>query len=365
MAAFPRGRFCWHELMTTDTDAAKGFYTQLVGWSTEAWPSDPSYTLWMNGKTPVGGLMTLPEPAKLAGAPPNWMPFVAVSDAHDLIRQVTDFGGKLLNGPSSVSTVGTYATLQDPQGATFAVLQPEGKVPGHDGPFRRGEFSWHELATTDPQAAWNFYEMLFGWEKLDSMDMGAAGSYDIFGRAGRMLGGIYAKPAEMPAPPNWMSYVMVPNADQASERLREMGGQVLNGPMEVPGGDRVAQCMDPQGAMIAVHSVAQAAAAPRPKKTKTTKKKAVKKKARKKSAAKKVAKKKTAKKSKAKAAKKAKKAKRKAAKKKRTTKKTARRKATKKKTAKKKTAKKTVMRRGKKKTAKKKASKKRRARKKR
>lgn len=354
MAAFPRGRFCWHELMTTDPDAAKRFYSRVAGWKMEAWPADPSYTLLMKGGTALGGILLLPEKAKLAGAPPTWMPYIAVSDARDVVQQVTDFGGKLLNGPSTIPTVGTHAQLQDPHGATFAVLQPEGKAPGHDGPSAPGEFSWHELATTDPQAAWSFYEMLFGWEKMDSMDMGPAGSYDIFGRAGQMLGGMYAKPADMPGPPNWMSYAMVASADTTAELVKQLGGRILNGPMEVPGGDRIAQCADPQGVIFAVHSAA-ARAEPKPKpkpkatKAKTAKKKAVKRKTKKTATAKKAAKKK-----------------RKTVKKKGSKKKATKRKAAKKKTAKKKaTRKKAARKKSKKKAATKKAAKKRRARKKR
>ena len=47
---------------------------------------------------------------------------------------------------------------------------------------------------------------------------------------------------------------MVPDVDAAVEKVKELGGQVLNGPMEVPGGDKVAQCCDPQGAAFALHS---------------------------------------------------------------------------------------------------------------
>ncbi len=36
-------------------------------------------------------------------------------------------------------------------------------------------------------------------------------------------------------------------------RARRRAAEVLNGPMEVPGGDRVTQCLDPQGATFALH----------------------------------------------------------------------------------------------------------------
>lgn len=114
-------------------------------------------------------------------------------------------------------------------------------------------FSWHELATTDHLAALRFYADLFGWSKLSEADMGPIGIYVLFGRGERQYGGMYSKPAEMPAPPHWLLYVRVASLDAALTRVRDGGGQMLNGPMEVPGGDRIAQCVDPQGAAFALH----------------------------------------------------------------------------------------------------------------
>lgn len=273
MADFPRGRFAWHELLTTDTAAAQRFYKEVAGWGTMSWGEDAAYTLWTRRGEPVGGLMTLPDEAKQAGAPSNWMFYAAVPDADAAVRRATELGARVLVEVQEVPTVGRFAVLNDPQGACFAVLQPAGEVPGHDGEPRQGEISWHELVTTDPNAAWDFYRALFGWEKTESMDMGPLGLYQMYGRKGRTLGGIFRKPPEMPAPPHWLLYIKVASADTAVETVKRLGGQLLNGPMEVPGGsgDRIAQCMDPQGAVFAVHSVAAAAPA-RPKPKQATKK---------------------------------------------------------------------------------------------
>jgi len=65
---------------------------------------------------------------------------------------------------------------------------------------------------------------------------------------------MFNRPPGVQAPPNWLQYIRVDSADAAAERVKASGGQILNGPMEVPGGDRIAQCMDPQGAAFAVHS---------------------------------------------------------------------------------------------------------------
>jgi len=265
---FPLGRFLWYELLTTDPDAAISFYKKVVGWGLLPWDQDPSYRMFTAGDTPVGAVMNLPDEAKQMGAPPHWMFYVAVADTDATVRQVKSLGGRAYMESMDIPSVGRLAVLADPQGATFAILQPSGDPGGHDAPRKPGEFSWHELATTDPVAAWRFYRALFGWDDADAMDMGPMGTYQMFGRSGVPLGGIYRKPAEMPAPPHWLCYAMVANADRAASEAARLGGRVLNGPMDVPGGGRIAQCMDPQGAAFAVHSMA-AAKPPQPAKPKT------------------------------------------------------------------------------------------------
>ena len=88
------------------------------------------------------------------------------------------------------------------------------------------------------------------------MDMGEAGTYRMYGFGQWPLGGIFNKPAEMPVP-GWLYYIRVPDVREAVETVKREGGKVLNGPMEVPGGDLVAQCLDPQGAAFALHSTAE------------------------------------------------------------------------------------------------------------
>src|SRR5256886_15272905 len=65
-----RGRFVWHELMTTDPDAASRFYPGVTGWKVQAWEQDPSYRLWMTGGVRRGGLMRLPAECGALGGPP-------------------------------------------------------------------------------------------------------------------------------------------------------------------------------------------------------------------------------------------------------------------------------------------------------
>jgi predicted enzyme related to lactoylglutathione lyase len=251
------GRFVWYDLMTTDTAAAQDFYKQVVGWKTQVWEgSSQPYTMWTRGETPIGGVMGLPQAAQ---APPHWLTYIATPDIEQTVRQAQQRGGKVHHPVTPIPTVGKFAVLQDPQGAFFAPFEPEQSSDGEWNP-QPGDVSWNELVTSDWQAAYDFYHALFGWEKTSAMDMGPGGTYQMFGEKanGRPYGGMYNFMPDMPPmPPNWLPYVRVTNLDASVERVRKLGGQVLNGPMEVPGGDRVAQCMDPQGAAFALHEAKQ------------------------------------------------------------------------------------------------------------
>jgi predicted enzyme related to lactoylglutathione lyase len=253
-----RGRFVWHDLMTTDSKSAISFYTKVAGWGTETWDTGggPPYTMWTANGTALGGVMD--KPAGNGGATPSWIAYVCVPDVDATAKQTVALGGSVYREPTDIPTVGRFAVIGDPQGAAIAVFTPKGKAQGHDGRANLGEFSWHELATTDYKAALEFYTTLFGWERGQAHDMGPLGIYQLFERNGLMIGGMYNKPADMPFPPHWLGYIRVDSADRAAERVTKNGGTILHGPMEVPGGDRVAMCTDPQGGMFAVQSFASA-----------------------------------------------------------------------------------------------------------
>lgn len=255
MAESSKGRFGWHELMTTDPAAAIDFYSKVVGWTTAPYEgTGQPYTMWMAGEAAIGGVMELPEQAREAGAPPHWMGYVTTPDAAATVSQATANGGKPVVPPFEVPTVGTIAVISDPQGAVISLLQPESEMPEVEpGP---GHVSWCELMTSDPEDALSFYGDLFGWEKESEMDMGPAGKYYLLARGGKQFGGVY-KPQDAQGPPAWLYYATVDSADEAAARVHDNGGKVLHGPLDVPGGGRVAICMDPQGAHFAVYSLGE------------------------------------------------------------------------------------------------------------
>ena len=251
-----RGRFVWHELMTTDPQAAAAFYSKVLPWKTQA-SGMPDYTLWVAGKTQTGGLMAQPESARQSGAPPSWLIYIGTPDVDATAAAAERLGGKVLRAPADIPTVGRFAVLSDPQGAAFAVFTP---ISSPAGGAPASDFSWHELATSDAQGALAFYSELFGWGRGPAHDMGPSGIYQIIEHGGAQVGGVY-KLMDASKPPHWLTYIRVASADRAAAAAKAAGGQVTQGPMEVPGGSRIAQIVDPQGGAFAVHELAKPAAA--------------------------------------------------------------------------------------------------------
>ncbi|MEP9378815.1 VOC family protein [Aquabacter sp. CN5-332] len=249
------GTFVWYELMTTDMAAAEGFYKNVVGWDTrDSGMPGMSYTLLSTGGSDVGGIMTLPDQAKQMGAPPSWIGYVAVDNVDTAAAAYAAGGGKIYRDPSDIPTVGRFAIVADPQGAVLSLFKGEGEMrPPLDPMATLGAVGWHELLTEDREKAFTFYSGQFGWEKDTAMDMGEMGIYQLWKYAGdsNAIGGMMTRPPGVPAS-FWMFYFTCDDIDAAQGRVTAGGGQVVNGPMEVPGGAWIFQAMDPQGAMFSM-----------------------------------------------------------------------------------------------------------------
>ncbi len=253
------GRHVWFDLLTTDTEAAAAFYTKLLGLGTAKWeggsPQMPPYTMFQVKGDSIGGTMSLPGEAKEMGVPPHWLGYVSCPDVDAAVAKTESLGGRVLNPAMDLPNVGRFATLQDPQGAIFAAFAPVDEPSAPSTP-RNGEVSWVELMSTDHEAGMSFYIEVFGWQKTEAMDMGDGWMYQMFGVGGNTMGGAMTKKADMPGPSAWLYYRKVDSVAASIALAKELGGSLVNGPMEVPGGDFVAQLQDPQGAFFAVHGAA-------------------------------------------------------------------------------------------------------------
>lgn len=108
--------------MTSGPDGAQSFYHDTIGWDPAPFEESPEpYTMWMNGDSPVGGVMALPEEAKKAGAPPHWVAYITTPDVDATVDRVKELSGNLIHGPMEIPNVGRFAIVSDPQGAAFAI----------------------------------------------------------------------------------------------------------------------------------------------------------------------------------------------------------------------------------------------------
>jgi uncharacterized protein len=246
------GTFCWVELGTSDSAAAKNFYTQLFGWDHEDKPMGPegAYTLLkLNGKD-VGGLYELMPEMKAQEIPPHWLSYVSVENADEVAEKAKAEGATLLNGPFDVFTLGRMAVVQDPTGAVFALWQAKEHTGAgiYNAP---NSFTWNELGTNDTQKAGQFYSNLFGWTRENFPDSPI--EYTMFKNGDRGNGGMYGITPDMgPIPPHWLVYFAVDDCDAKVQRATELGANVMKPADDIPGVGRFAILTDPQGAAFAV-----------------------------------------------------------------------------------------------------------------
>lgn len=244
-----QGAFVWYQLVTADVAASSAFYSAVVGWDmVEAGRSGMNYTLARVGQRQVGGLTDFSPEGTISRS--AWTGFILAADVDAMIERIVGAGGKSHGTPADMPGIGRMAMVADPQGAAFTLFQAAGEpAPDLDGT-TTGAFGWHELHTTDWEAAFVFYQDLFGWEKSFANDMGPMGVYQTFSVAGQWTGGMMNIPGS--AVPAWLYYITVDDIDSAAARVAAAGGAVLHGPHQVPGGNWVLIAKDPQGADFAL-----------------------------------------------------------------------------------------------------------------
>ena len=251
-----RGDFIWYELMTTDPDAAGRFYSAVVqGWRFgERMPGDLDYRgIERSDGGNAGGVLGLDDSMRSHGARPMWLGYLNVDAVDESVAAIERAGGKALMPAFDVPNVGRIAMVADPQGAPFYIMQP---IPPAGRPGSKSDvFSvdqpqrvrWNELSTTDPDGAVDFYRRQFGWGQEGDMDMGEMGKYRFIQSNGVNIGAIMRMPPQLPVS-SWTYYIGVDDIDRAADAIKTGGGQVVNGPMEIPGGEFALNGLDPQGA---------------------------------------------------------------------------------------------------------------------
>lgn len=252
-SGYPAGTPCWGDLGTVDTDAAIAFYGGLFGWSGEVGPPEAGgYGMFRLRGHDVAGFM-----AVQGEQPPAWSTYIASADVDATAEAILAAGGALVVEPTDVLDAGRMAFGADPTGAAFGVWQP-GAHRGFGLTGEPGTFTWSELSTADVDAAQAFYTAVFGWEPVEpgEGDSGAPFAYRVQRLGQNMVAGVLQMdPSWGDMPAHWMTTFAVADADEAAERVEELGGTVCVEPFDTPYG-RTAVIDDPGGATFSVIQLA-------------------------------------------------------------------------------------------------------------
>jgi uncharacterized protein len=240
------GTFSWVDLSTSDAGGAKVFYGELFGWEFEdnEVPGGGVYTMCHLQGDAVAAIIQQDE------QPGHWNNYVTVVSADETTAKAKQLGAHVFEEPFDVVEAGRMAVFADPSGAMLCVWQPR----EHIGARRvndPGCFTWNDLQTGDPETAADFYAALFGWE-TEPIEEGGRLVYVTIRNAGRTNGGIMPMAEQHgDTPPHWLVYFTVLSCDDAAGKVRELGGEVLAGPLDL-GAGRIAVVSDPQGAAFAL-----------------------------------------------------------------------------------------------------------------
>jgi uncharacterized protein len=249
--SYAPGDFCWAELATTDTAAAKQFYGDMFGWSSvdHSMPNGV-YTMFQSGGDDVGAVYQAPP-----GVPTHWGVYFSVADVNASAAQIEPLGGKIIMGPMDIGA-GVMVAAQDPQGVPFSLWQGKQHIGAtYGGPL--GRVMWPELSTADPEAAIAFYSALLGWKTKPASGIETA-QYVEWVNNGSSMGGLLPMRGAgwEGVPPHWMIYVTVADCDERARHAGEIGGQVHVPPTDIPNTGRFSMIMDPQGAAFSIIQMA-------------------------------------------------------------------------------------------------------------
>jgi len=225
------GTPCWARLRTADPEAAAAFYAGVFGWRLDG-------EVFRRGDAVVAGLE--------AGPGAGWLTYFASDDIAALAGRVVDCGGTVVR-PRSVGTRGSAALFRDPAGAEFGGWQ-RGTLAGAQIGVEPDTVCWSELVTGDEPGAECFYGKVFGWSAQTGVLAPERGYREWQGN-GRVVAGLV--PASGAEPARWRTTVEVLEVTAAVQRCLDLGGRVLQGPVDLLVG-RYTRLVDPLGATFSV-----------------------------------------------------------------------------------------------------------------
>ena len=246
----PAGAPCWIDLMTSEPEKAKAFYTKLFGWTDETGDEEKygGYTLaFKDGKSVAGLMKNEPE----TGQPDVWSTYLRSEDIDRTAELTTANGGQVFYPPMEVPEQGKMMMIGAPDGAAVGVWEFGGHT-GFQAHDETGAAAWHELHSRNYAAALPFYSKVFGWEYTTMGDSDEF-RYSTVGEGDAAIAGLMDSSSFLPegTPSNWEVYFAVENADQTVADALELGAQIVQPIEDTPFG-RMGSMTDPTGALFKI-----------------------------------------------------------------------------------------------------------------
>ena len=237
------GDFCWINMLTPQPEAARDFFSRLLGWTYRDLPSMGHAV--MVGEHRIGGLFDLGDPRTPPGTPPLIGVMVKVDSADAVRDRVITLGGKA-KAPFDIADQGRMAVCTDPNGGEFDLWEPR-KGPGTDVDSRQpGAPSWFETLTTDVERATTFYSSLFGWTSDTAAVAGI--DYTTFSLHGAPVAGLMRITPQMSVSrAHWGVYFTVTDTDKTARDAVKLGGAICVPAQDIPGIGRFGGIASPQG----------------------------------------------------------------------------------------------------------------------
>ena len=256
------GTTTWIDLGSKGLDETKRFYSGLFGWTFESQGEEfGGYSIIRNGDDLVGGAMditgmTCPQGGEI---PARWDVYLAVDDLDARLASAQQHGATLPMEPQQIGDAGRMGMLIDPTGAPINVWEPN-ELPGYDFTGKPGSPVWFELMTHQYDRAVEFYTAVFDAQMVpiseqmddDSFRYSTNGTQDV---ATWGLGDATGVMPEEAA--GWRIYLAVESCDAAAQKVVDLGGQLLDGPVDSPFG-RIATVADPHGATFQISAMSEA-----------------------------------------------------------------------------------------------------------
>ncbi|MEV0869087.1 VOC family protein [Brachybacterium paraconglomeratum] len=258
------GTTTWLDLSAQDLSAVMPFYSGLFGWEVEGLGEEfGGYRILRNDGKLVGGAMsvagmTCPEGSPL---PSEWGVYLTVDDVDARVARAREAGGGVVVPADDIGDSGRMAVVLDSVGAPIGMWQPK-QLEGYEFTGRPGSPVWFELMTHRYDDAAAFYTAVFDAE-LTPMDEGMDEDGDGFryatnGSAESASWGLCDAAGMMPEEAmGWRVYFGVESTEQALAKVRELGGSVLDGPIDSPFG-RITTIADPEGASFQISAMGEA-----------------------------------------------------------------------------------------------------------